>query len=199
MRVSSILSALAGTVLGLTPDYNSDGWTCYNDYVFEMVATCPSYSETALFDIDTSITGYITLLRTMCRTFSDCAGFTVFPDYENMQFWNHNWMDARLAVGNSYAITCFDTNSTDPEITTNCMNSQGQRWTISPTTSPTTMFPTASPVQSSGELSQLTLISVIICCVLVGIVAIFICIKLCRSRWIREHFGKISNKEGIFI
>lgn len=198
MRVSSIFSALAAAVLGLTPDYNSDGWTCYNDYSFELVASCPSYTETAQFDIDTSITGYITLVRTMCRAVSDCAGFTVFPDYENMMYWNHNWMDARLAATNYYAITCFDTNSTDPDITTNCMNSQGQPWTVSPTLSPTTMFPTASPVQPSGELSQLTLISVIICCVLVGIAAIYIWIKICRSRWLREHFGKNSS-EGIFI
>jgi len=199
MRVSSILSALTAAVLGLTPDYNSDGWTCYNDYFFLMEASCPSYTETARFDIDTSINGYITLVRTMCRAFSDCAGFTVFPEYECMTYWNHNWMDGRQSPTPYDAITCFDTNSTDPDITTSCTNSQGQPWTVSPTLSPTTMFPTASPVQPSGELSQLTLISVIICCVLVGIVAIFICIKICRSRWIQEHFGKNSSKEGIFI
>jgi len=198
MRMSSILPVLAAAVVGLTPDYNSDEWMCYNDYVFEMEASCPNYSETAPFNIDTSITGYITLVRTMCRAVSDCAGFTVFPGNKSMVQWNHNWMEARQASARNDAITCFDTNVTDPDITTSCVNSQGLPWTVSPTLSPNTLIPTASPVQSSDGLSQ-KMISVIILCVLVGIVLIYCGYKICHVWGIREHFRKGSSKEGIFI
>jgi len=199
MRSSSPLAMIALTVSGLAPTYDSDGWLCYNDYVFELEANCASYAETA-FDIDTDISGYMTIVMSMCGASPVCSGFSVYPDDKSMVKWNHNWLDARKDVEIKDAITCFDTNFVDPDVSESCTNSHGQPWTVFPTLSPTTLIPTPPPVESSSgsRLSQTALICVIITCVLVGIIVLYCVIRICCNWRLRANFGDPS-KYNIFV
>jgi hypothetical protein len=197
---TSYLVAFVITVTGLTPDYDSDGWLCYNDYTFEMVAECPSYLDTA-FSIDTKISGYMDIVISMCGASSDCAGFTVYPNTESIVTWNHNWIDARKATAQTSVITCFDADFAESDVSKSCTNSQGNPWTASPTLSPTTFIPTASPVQSSAGsgLSQTAIISIIVCSVLVGLIIIYFGLRLCCNWRLRKNFIKDPSKYNIFI
>jgi len=200
MRSSSLHAIFALSVSGLTPSYDSDGWLCYNDYVFEMEANCTGYGETA-FDIDTDISGYMTIVMTMCGASSICSGFTIYPNNKTMVKWNHNWLDARKDLENNDAITCFDTNFPDPDVSESCKNSHGLPWTMSPTLSPSTLIPTASPVASSSGsgLSKTALISVILCCVFFGIIVIYLALRICCKWRFRNSVGSDSTLYKIFV